>query len=68
MTTEQHIPAFVTFLKPRIITGCHLSHGWIELKNGQSWHPARNQSALLNDLRTKQPSLFTKLIKRWGAK
>ena len=68
MKTEQHIPAFVTFLKPRITISCHLSHGWIELKNGKNWHPARDQSALLNDLRTKKPSLFTRLIKCWGTK
>lgn len=65
MMSEQSIPAFVTFLKPRKKVACNFSHGWIELKNGKSWHPDRDQSALLNGLCSKRNSLFSILIERF---
>ncbi|MGU3680455.1 phage filamentation protein Fil family protein [Citrobacter portucalensis] len=38
----------------------HYGHGWIAGDNGKRWHPCRDQSELLNGLKTKtvKPSAF----------
>ncbi|HFE3472190.1 TPA: phage filamentation protein Fil family protein [Enterobacter hormaechei] len=38
----------------------HYGHGWITGDNGKRWHPCRDQSELLNGLKTKaaKPSAF----------
>ncbi|MGK7246074.1 phage filamentation protein Fil family protein [Buttiauxella agrestis] len=53
-------PSFASLLK-RQSPSMSYGHGWIM---GEE-HPSRDQSALLNGLRTRKPSLVTRLIKHW---
>ncbi|AYN27697.1 DUF2724 domain-containing protein [Buttiauxella sp. 3AFRM03] len=57
-------PSFASLLK-RQSPSMSYGHGWIMGDNNHRWHPSRDQSALLNGLRTRKPSLVTRLIKRW---
>ena len=60
-------PSFASLLK-RQSPSMSYGHGWIMGDNNHRWHPSRDQSALLNGLRTRKPSLVTRLIKRWRTK
>ncbi|WP_395490346.1 phage filamentation protein Fil family protein [Cedecea davisae] len=60
-------PSFASLLKNQS-PSMHFGHGWISGKDGKRWHPSRDQSALLNGLCAKKPSLLTRLIKCWGIK
>ncbi|HEY3987632.1 phage filamentation protein Fil family protein [Cedecea sp.] len=57
-------PSFASLLVKQS-PAMHYGHGWIMGKHGKRWHPSPDQSALLNGLCAKKPSLFTCLIKRW---
>ncbi|WP_455425813.1 phage filamentation protein Fil family protein [Dryocola sp. LX212] len=59
-------PSFASLLK-RQSPSMSYGHGWIMGDDNTRWHPCRDQSALLNGLRTQKPTLFTRLIKRWRA-
>ncbi|MFJ3458513.1 phage filamentation protein Fil family protein [Scandinavium goeteborgense] len=52
-------PSFASLLVKKS-PGMHFGHGWIAGKDGQRWHPSRDQSELLNGLKSKQakPSVF----------
>ncbi|RFU89028.1 MULTISPECIES: phage filamentation protein Fil family protein [Citrobacter] len=55
-------PSFASLLvkeSPRM----HYGHGWI-CTDGKRWHPSRNQSELLNGLKSKQASKSANLIIR----
>lgn len=60
-------PSFASLLK-RQSPSMSYGHGWIMGDNNHRWHPSCDQSALLNGLRTRKPSLVTRLIKRWRTK
>ncbi|WP_151994579.1 phage filamentation protein Fil family protein [Buttiauxella massiliensis] len=60
-------PSFASLLK-RQSPSMSYGHGWIMGDNNHRRHPSRDQSALLNELRTRKPSLVTRLIKRWRTK
>lgn len=44
-------PSFASLLV-RQSPSIHYGNGWIMGKNGKRWHPSRNQSELLNGLKT----------------
>lgn len=52
-------PSFASLLVKQS-PAMHYSHGWIAGDNGKRWHPCRDQSELLNGLKTKtvEPSAF----------
>ncbi|EGT0646163.1 DUF2724 domain-containing protein [Cronobacter sakazakii] len=52
-------PSFASLLKKQS-PAMHYGHGWIAGDNGKRWHPCRDQSELLNGLKTKtaKPSAF----------
>lgn len=60
-------PSFASLLK-RQSPSMSYGHGWIMGENYHRWHPSHDQSALLNGLRTRKPSLVIRLIKRWRTK
>ncbi|HHA1915871.1 TPA: phage filamentation protein Fil family protein [Enterobacter asburiae] len=52
-------PSFASLLVKQS-PAMHYGHGWIAGDNGKRWHPCRDQSELLNGLKTKttNPSAF----------
>ncbi|MFW0767246.1 phage filamentation protein Fil family protein [Trabulsiella odontotermitis] len=52
-------PSFASLLV-RQSPAMHYGHGWIMGEDGKRWHPSRDQSELLNGLKSKQvkPSAF----------
>ncbi|WP_431624415.1 phage filamentation protein Fil family protein [Enterobacter chuandaensis] len=52
-------PSFASLLVKQS-QAMHYGHGWIAGENGKRWHPCRDQSELLNGLKTKaaKPSAF----------
>lgn len=52
-------PSFASLLVKQS-PAMHYGHGWIAGDNSKRWHPCRDQSELLNGLRTKtaKPSAF----------
>ncbi len=52
-------PSFASLLLKQS-PAMHYGHGWIAGDNGKRWHPCRDQSELLNGLKTKtaKPSVF----------
>lgn len=52
-------PSFASLLVKQS-PAMHYGHGWIAEDNGKRWHPCRDQSELLNGLKTKttNPSAF----------
>lgn len=46
-------PSFASLLVKQS-PGMHFGHGWIAGKDGKRWHPCRDQSELLNGLKSKQ--------------
>lgn len=52
-------PSFASLLVKKS-PGMHFGHGWIVGKDGKRWHPCRDQSELLNGLKSKQtkPTAF----------
>lgn len=52
-------PSFASLLVKQS-PAMHYGHGWIAGDNGKRWHPCRDQSKLLNGLKSKsgKPSAF----------
>lgn len=54
-------PSFASLLV-RKSPAMSYGHGWIVGENGQRWHPARDQSELLNGLTAKKVSAVKRLL------
>lgn len=56
-------PSFASLLVKQS-PAMHYGHGWIAGDNGKRWHPCRDQSELLNGLKTKAAKPSASLIIR----
>ena len=56
-------PSFASLLVKQS-PAMHYGHGWIAGDNGKRWHPCRDQSELLNGLKTKTAKQSAFLIIR----